>query len=805
MTDASVVEEKPTEQPHVPQILPILPSGDTVIYPFMMFPIVVTEEHRAKLVDEAAVGDKIIGLFAQAKATDRPSFDDLYRVGTAALIVRMLKVPDGTIHALLQGIARVGLIEPTQTEPFIKSRVEVLQESMPEDAELQALTRNAQTLFEKVVSLTPNEPPELAEAAGSMTQPSKLADFIAANTNLKTPERQELLQTLDVGERFRKLASFLNRELEILEIGSKIQSQVKDEMTKAQRDYYLREQLKAIQKELGETDPRGAEIEQLREKVEKAELPPEALKEARREMDRLQALSPASAEYGVITTYLDWMANLPWSKGTVDNLDINQAEQVLNEDHYDLEKVKERILDYLAVRKLKEDMKGPILCFVGPPGVGKTSLGQSIARALGRKFVRMSLGGVRDEAEIRGHRRTYVGALPGRIVQAIRRVESNNPLVMLDEVDKLGRDFRGDPAAALLEVLDPQQNSTFVDHYLDVAFDLSKAMFITTANLLDPIPPALLDRMEVIELPGYSERDKLQIARKFLVPRQLAENGISEGQLHISDDALLAIISSYTKEAGVRNLEREIGNICRKTARAITQRGQDSAEITERNLESYLGQPRFRYESAEQNDEIGLATGVAVTPVGGDILFVEATLVPGHSGLILTGHLGEVMQESARAAVTYARSRAAALGVPEDFHERLDIHIHVPAGAIPKDGPSAGVTMATALVSAMTMRPVAREVAMTGEITLRGKVFPVGGIKDKVLAAHRAGIKVMILPTDNEKDLADVPAAVKEDMRFVLATSVDDVLDVALRAKPQHAEEALAVAAGDNISNSGLP
>ncbi|MDR9459870.1 MAG: endopeptidase La, partial [Dehalococcoidia bacterium] len=581
---------------------------------------------------------------------------------------------------------------------------------------------------------------------------------------------------LNIGKRLKKVTSFINRELEILELGSKIQSEIKGEFDKAQRQYYLREQLKAIQRELGEVDEQTMEIDELRKSIEEAQLPPEALKEAERELDRLSKMPPQAAEYSVAKTYLDWVTSLPWTKGTEESVDVKRAAEILDEDHYDLEKVKERILEYLSVRKLKQDMKGPILCFVGPPGTGKTSIGQSIARALGRKFVRMSLGGVRDEAEIRGHRRTYVGALPGRIIQGIRRAGSNDPVFMLDEIDKVGADFRGDPSAALLEVLDPEQNHAFFDHYLDVPFDLSRVMFITTANLEDPILPALRDRMEVLELPGYTEVEKLHIAKKFLITKQLRENGISKGKLKITDDAILTIVRKYTREAGLRNLEREIGTICRKVARQVIEDDIKKITITPKKLKEFLGAGKFSYEVAEGSDEVGVATGLAWTQAGGDVLFVEALLVPGKGNLTLTGKLGDVMQESARAALTYSRAHASSLGVQGNFYETKDIHIHVPAGAIPKDGPSAGVTMTVALASAISGRPVKKNVAMTGEITLRGKVLPVGGIKEKVLAAHRAGVTKVILPKDNEKDLDEIPQQIKDELQFVFVKHIDEVL-----------------------------
>ena len=773
-------EEKVTkERIHIPEELLIFPSGETVIFPAIIVPLGTTDAKAVKLIDEAASGDKMVGFFAQRPDSDKSLPDNLYSVGTVALIARMFKLPDGSVRALLQGISRARLKEITQTEPYLKARVEKLEDEVEQTTEIEALSRNLRGLFQKVVELAPNLPAELGIAALNIPEPGILADFIAAHLNLKLEEAQEILETLSVGERIRKLTAFLSRELEVLELGSKIQSQVKQEMDRAQREFYLREQLKAIQKELGELDERTMEINELREKITQAGLPAEAQKEAERELDRLAKMPPAAAEYTVSRTYLDWLISLPWSRSTEDNLDIARAARVLDEDHYNLEKVKERILDYLAVRKLKPDTKGPILCFVGPPGTGKTSVGQSIARALGRKFIRISLGGVRDEADIRGHRRTYVGALPGRIIQGLRRAESNNPVFMLDEIDKVGVDFRGDPSAALLEVLDPEQNFAFVDHYLDVPFDLSKVMFITTANITDPIPPTLRDRMEILELPGYTDHEKLQIAKNFLIPRQLEEHGLGVGKLSITDDAILAIIRDYTREAGVRNLEREIGAICRKVARKIAEGVGEVVTVTADKLHDYLGAKKFRYEVAGGDDEVGVATGLAWTPAGGDVIFVEATLVPGKGNLILTGRLGDVMQESAKAAVTYARSRAASLGIAGDFYEKKDIHIHVPTGAIPKDGPSAGVTMAVALLSALSGRSVAKDIGMTGEITLRGKVLSVGGIKEKALAAHRAGIKRVILPKENEKDLEEIPRQIREELEFVFVDHVDDALQMA--------------------------
>jgi ATP-dependent Lon protease len=623
----------------------------------------------------------------------------------------------------------------------------------------------------------------------NIKDPGKVTDLIASNLNISLEEKQDLLSTLDVRLRLEKLSGILNREIELLELGHKIQSQVQSELNKNQKEFYLRQQLKAIQKELGEGDGKTAEIEDLRKRVEEANMPPDALKAAEHELDRLRMIPPESAEHTVVRTYLEWLVTLPWTVATDDNLDLHHARQVLDEDHFDLEKIKDRILEYLAVRQLRKDPKSPILCFVGPPGVGKTSLGRSIARAMGRKFVRLSLGGIRDEAEIRGHRRTYIGALPGRIIQNIKNAGSNNPLFMLDEIDKLGMDFRGDPASALLEVLDPEQNNTFQDHYLDVPFDLSRVMFVTTANVLDPIPAPLRDRMEVIELAGYTEEEKLQIARRHLIPKQLREHGLTDDNLRFEDDALIRIIRSYTREAGLRNLEREIGSVCRKIARAITEGRTEPVVCTAEKVREYLGPERFFSELAERTEDPGVAIGLAWTPNGGDILFIESTRMAGKKGLTLTGHLGEVMKESAQAALSWVRSRAERLGIPPDFFENSDIHIHVPHGAIPKDGPSAGVTIATSLASLLTNRHVRPNVAMTGEITLRGKVEPVGGIKEKVLAARRAGIDTVILPRRNEKDLEDVPAGVRDTMRFVFVDTVDEVLEHAL--EPRAGERAL--------------
>ena len=779
--------ETPEEHIRVPEVLPALASGGVVLFPGVMVPLASQEQSVVGAIDEAAsTPNKMLAIFAQKPGEDGQPTGETYSVGTAAAIARMAKAPNGAVQAIIQGVARVTLLELQQQKPWLRARVQRLRDVSKPGTELEALTRAASSLFQRAISLAENVPQEMALMVAGIQDPSHLADLIAANLNIKPEERQAVLEAADVAERLRIVIGFLNREVEVLEVERQIKSQVHGEMEKHQREFILREQLKAIQRELGESEL-APEVEDLRKRLDEAHLPPEARREADRELDRLRTMPQAAADYQVVRTYLEWLADLPWDKSTEDNLDIERAEEILNADHHDLEKVKRRILDFLAVRKLKRESKGPILCFVGPPGVGKTSLGQSIARALGRKFVRMSLGGMRDEAEIRGHRRTYVGALPGRIIQDIRRAGSNNPLIMLDEVDKLGVDFRGDPASALLEVLDPEQNFSFSDHYLDVAFDLSKVMFITTANLIDTIPAPLLDRMEIIELPGYTERDKLAIARRYLAPRQMEANGIPEGRLIITDAALLEIIRSYTREAGVRNLEREIGAICRGVARELARGVTETTTVDAGDLHPYLGPIRFHWEIPEEEDEVGVATGMAATMAGGDILYVEARCIPGKGRLTLTGKLGDVMQESAQAALTFARSRAEQLNVPQDFLDKHDIHIHVPAGAIPKDGPSAGVTMATALVSAMTHRPVRRQVAMTGEITLRGRVLAVGAIKDKVLAAHRASIKTVVIPKDNESDLEEVPADVRQDLNIVLAEFVDDVLNTALH--PEVVEE----------------
>jgi ATP-dependent Lon protease len=770
----------------IPEELPILPIRESVLYPRMLLPLMVSQERLIKLIDAALLSNKMIGIVAiKNKEIEEVKPEHLFDIGCGASILKMIKMPDNSLRLLIQGISRIRVVEFTQREPYIRAKVAPLKDQGEKTTDVEALMVGVKGIFQKVVELAPNLPAELGIMAMNLEEPGALADLIASTLNIPLEDKQAILETLDVKARLEKANFFLSRELSVLELGSKIQSQVREGIDKSQREYFLREQLKAIQKELGEKDERTAEIEELRQRLTQAKLPPEAMKEGERELDRLAKMPLAAAEYTVSRTYLEWLIDLPWAVSTADNLDISQAQKVLDEDHYDLEKVKKRILEYLAVRKLKADMKGPILCFVGPPGTGKTSVGKSIARALGRKFIRMSLGGVRDEAEIRGHRRTYVGALPGRIIQGIRKASSNNPVFMLDEIDKLGMDFRGDPSAALLEVLDPEQNYAFSDHYLDVAFDLSKVMFITTANILDPVPPALRDRMEVLDLPGYTEEEKLKIAKEFLIPKQLEAHGLTDKNIEFEDGAIRRITLEYTREAGVRNLEREIANISRAVAKRVAEGQGGLTTIRAEDVSSYLGPEKFFSEVAERTSEPGVATGLAWTPTGGDILFVEATRMKGRKGFSLTGQLGEVMKESAQAALSYVRARAKDFKIPEDFFDHSDIHIHVPAGAIPKDGPSAGVTMFTAITSLLTGRPVRSDVAMTGEITLRGLVLPVGGIKEKVLAANRAGITAVILPKRNAKDLEEVPEEVKKGMKFHFVQRMDEVIDLALQKRPK--------------------
>jgi ATP-dependent Lon protease len=766
----------------VPGELPILPLRGTVLYPDLILPIMVGRKRSVKLVDDAMDSDRIIGVLTQKRSeVEDPKEGDLFSVGVAALILRMIRELDGSQRVIVQGISRIKIKEYFQKEPYYKARVESVEDQPTLGVEIEALMMNLKSLFQRAVELAPYLTAELGTMVGNIKMPHILADLIASNLNISTGEKQAILETFDVRERLAKVHLFLNKEVQVLELGNKIQSQVKEDMDRTQREYYLREQLKAIKKELGELDEHSAEIKELKDRVKKAKMPPEVHAATEKELDRLAKIPPASAEYTVSRTYLDWLVDYPWSVITEDNLDIGNAQKILDEDHYDLEKVKKRILEYLAVRKLKADMKGPILCFVGPPGVGKTSLGKSIARTMGRKFVRISLGGVRDEAEIRGHRRTYVGALPGRIIQGIKKSGTHNPVFMLDEVDKIGMDFRGDPSSALLEVLDPEQNYSFSDHYMDVPCDLSKVMFITTANVLDTIPPPLRDRMETLELPGYSEDQKIMIAKQFLIPKQITEHGLTTDYIEFQDTALETIINSYTREAGVRNLEREIAAICRGVAKDVAQGTTEKVTIGQENLRKFLGPVKFFPEIAERTSEPGVATGLAWTPTGGDIIFVEATKMRGEKGLSLTGQLGDVMKESAQAALAYVRTKAKDLGIEEDFFQKIDIHIHVPAGAIPKDGPSAGVTMFVALTSLLTNKAVRSDVAMTGEITLRGLVLPVGGIKEKVLAAARDGIKTVILPKKNEKDLEEIPERIRKEIRFEFIQRMDEAITLALK------------------------
>ncbi|MGR3294822.1 MAG: endopeptidase La, partial [Candidatus Bathyanammoxibius sp.] len=768
---------------NIPPELPVLPVVDIVVFPQMVTALNVSTEKELKLLDYTLTGKRLLALALQKKVEDEkkgPEKDvrpeDLYEYATAVVVLQMLRMPDNSAKMLVQGISRLKIEKYVQEEPYLVAEVKPLEEKLEEGMEMDALSRSASDQFMKMISMTSNLPEELKVAVVNIEHPGRLADLIASHLSISVYEKEEVLEAVDVKARLQKVNTFISREMEVLKMAKKIQGQVKSELDKGQREYYLRQQLKAIQDELGEGDERTMEVNELKKKVEEAKLPPEAKKEADRELSRLEKMPPQAAEYTVSRTYLDWLISIPWSVSTTDNLDINAAQKVLDEDHYDLKKVKERILEYLAVRKLKKDMKGPILCFVGPPGTGKTSLGKSIARALGRKFVRISLGGVRDEAEIRGHRRTYIGALPGRIIQYIRKAGSNNPVFMMDEIDKLGMDFRGDPASALLEVLDPEQNFEFSDHYLEVPFDLSKVMFITTANFLDPVPPALKDRMEVLELLGYTEEEKVSISRQFLIPKQIEEHGLSTDAITIEDDALKAVISSYTREAGLRNLERTIATLCRKVAKDVAAEKTGSVTVRAEDLDEMLGPPRFFQEIAERTAEPGVATGLAWTSTGGEILFIESTFMPGSGKLSLTGSLGEVMKESAEAAMSYVRSNADRLGTSVKDFTKYDFHIHVPAGAIPKDGPSAGVTLAVSLISLLTERSVLPDVAMTGEITLRGKVLPVGGIKEKVLAAKRAGIHTIVLPKRNDKDLVEVPDHVKVNIDFHFIDKLDDAL-----------------------------
>jgi ATP-dependent Lon protease len=793
------------EENTVPEELAVLPLRGVVVYPLTFQALNVGQPRSIQLVDDATVNKQMIGLVAaRDPEMEEPGPDDVYEIGVAATIHRMIKAPDGTVRLLVQGVERIHIDEWTSDSPYLKARVTVVPDeslddlSQEEKLEIEALTRNTTDLLRRLVSLVSQLPDELLMAAINLDDPRQLVYFVTTNVRMELPDAQTILEIDSIREKLLKLTSILTKELEVLELGRKIQTEAQSEMEKMQREYFLREQLKAIRKELGEEDEQTLEVEEYRKRIAESGMPEEAEKEALRELSRMEKMPPQAAEYSVIKTYLDWLTDMPWQVATEDQLDVVHARQVLDEDHYDLEDIKDRILEYLAVRKLKlerkdereqeglqdyirEEREGVILCFVGPPGTGKTSLGRSIARAMGRKFIRMSLGGMRDEAEIRGHRRTYIGAMPGRIVQGLKRVGTKNPVFMLDEIDKVGSDWRGDPSSALLEVLDPEQNRDFRDHYLDVPFDLSQVMFVTTANMLAPIPAPLRDRMEILELDGYTLDEKVSIAQQYLLPRQIRENSLRTEEISITDEAMRAIVRDYTREAGVRNLERQIGTVCRKVATKVAEEEGISVHVEEGELSTYLGKPRFYLEAAERTEVPGVATGLVWTPTGGDITFIEATRMAGNKRLILTGKLGDVMKESAQAAVSYVRSKATELGIDEKDIAKSDIHIHVPAGAVPKDGPSAGVAMATAIVSLLTDRSVRADVAMTGEITLRGQVLPVGGIKQKVLGASRVGIDTVILPRRNEPDLEDIPEEIRNDMSFVFADRVDEVFAVALR------------------------
>ncbi len=784
MNDMGDIEQKDEKEIEVPDTLPVLPVRDIVVFPYMILPLFVGREMSIKAIDHALDTNRMVMLVTQRDLNvENPTTGDLYSIGTVGIIMRMLKLPDGRVKILVQGVSKARVLGFAQTEPFYTATIEKIVDQKPEEMtiETEAIIRTVKEQLDKAVSLGKTVLPDIMVVVENLDDPGRLADLVASNLGLKTEQAQEILEIIDPIQRLKKVSEIMSREIELLIVQQKIQTEARGEIDKTQREYFLREQLKAIQKELGEIDERAEEINEFRKKIEEVKMPEKVMKEAEKQLKRLAKMHPDSAEAATVRTYLEWMVELPWSKSTKDKLDIKAAEKVLNKDHYDLEKVKERILEYLSVRKLKEKMKGPILCFIGPPGVGKTSLGKSIARALGREFVRMSLGGVRDEAEIRGHRRTYVGALPGRIVQGIRQAGTNNPVFMLDEIDKIGMDFRGDPSSALLEVLDPEQNFSFQDHYLGVPFDLTNVMFITTGNLVDTIPGPLRDRMEIIYLSGYTAEEKLGIAKNYLVPKQLEEHGITRKILKITDAALLQVISEYTREAGVRNLEREIANLCRKVAKKIAEGAQKKFDITPRNVNRFLGVPKYLPEEEMEKDEVGVSTGLAWTETGGDIIYVEATTMKGKGGLTLTGQLGDVMKESAQAALSYVRSRAKSLGISDDLFSKVDLHIHVPAGAIPKDGPSAGITMATSIASALTGKPVSKSVAMTGEVTLRGRVLPIGGLKEKTLAAKRMGIKRVIIPSRNRKDLEDIPKYIKKDMEFIFVDTMDDVLKRALK------------------------
>ena len=803
MSDLLFDAPEPAEhEPELPAVLPVLPLKETVVFPQSMTPLAIGQERSVRLIDDVVAGDRLLALVATRDGSvEAPGFADIYDVGTVGIVHKMIKVPDGTLRILVQGLDRVHLDQRVDTEPYLLAEFSALPDIVVETPELEALIRNVQGLFGRIISLAPYLPEELELAAANVDDPSALAHLVASTLrSIKTEERQQLLETLDVEERLRKVSGILSRELEVFELGSKIQSQVQSEMEKGQREYFLRQQLKAIQQELGEDDPEQAEVNELRLRLaELTALPADVREAAERELGRLERLPTAAAEYGVIRTYLEWILTLPWGVYTADNLDLEHARKVLDDDHFDLEKVKDRIVEYLAVAKLRNEVSGQILCFVGPPGVGKTSLGHSIANALGRKFVRLSVGGVRDESEIRGHRRTYIGSMPGTIIRSLRDAGSANPLVLIDEIDKMGSDWRGDPSSAMLEVLDPEQNRTFRDHYLDLPFDLSKTLFICTANALDTVPGPLLDRMDVIALSGYTEDEKLGIAKRYLYPKQLAAGGLRRGQLTLPDKVLRTIIRDYTREAGVRNLERRIADVCRKAATMVATGRANKVKVDDELLRDWLGPRRFAGEVRRRTSEPGVATGLAYTTAGGDILFIEATGYPGKGRLTITGQLGEVMQESAQAALSWVRAHADELGVAEDWFATHDIHIHVPAGAVPKDGPSAGVTMATALASLVREEPVADDVGMTGELTLTGQVLPIGGLREKSLAAQRAGLKRIIYPRENESELEELPPETRKAIEFIPADTIEDVFAAAFAGRragrarrPQAVERAAA-------------
>lgn len=762
---------------------PLLPLRGLLVYPSMVLHLDVGRDKSVKALEKAMVDDNLILLCSQSEVSiEEPSQDEIFRIGTVAKVRQMLKLPNGTIRVLVEGLERAEIIQYIDNEEYYEVQAKELPEEETNDPEVSALMRTVLTQFEHYINLSKKVTPETLAAVSDIEEPGRLADVITSHLLIKIKDKQDILETVDVRARLERLLDILNNEREVLELERKINQRVKKQMEKTQREYYLREQMKAIQKELGEKEGRAGEVEELRQQLSELTVPEKVQEKIEKEIDRLEKMPSSSAEGSVIRNYVDWLISLPWSKSTDDDLDLHHAEAILNEDHYGLDKPKERVLEYLAVQKLVKKLKGPILCLVGPPGVGKTSLARSIAKSLGREFVRISLGGVRDEAEIRGHRRTYVGAMPGRIIQGMKTAGSTNPVFLMDEIDKMASDFRGDPSAALLEVLDPEQNNTFSDHFIEVPFDLSNVMFVTTANSVQSIPRPLLDRMEMLSIPGYTELEKMQIAKQYLLPKQTEEHGLTPEQLEIGEDALLRMIREYTRESGVRNLEQQVAALCRKAAKAIVSDNLEKVSIEPDQIKDYLGVPKFRYGLIEKEDQVGSVTGLAWTEVGGETLTIEVTVVPGSGKLMLTGKLGDVMKESAQAAFSYTRSKAKDLHIADDFHEKNDIHIHIPEGAIPKDGPSAGITIATALISALTGRPVSKEVAMTGEITLRGRVLPIGGLKEKTLAAHRAGYKKILLPMDNERDLRDIPESVRNDLTFVPVSHMDQVLEQALIA-----------------------